>query len=208
MDCNIVHVEQGTDEWDELRHGRITASRIADVMAKPSTKRYKQYRREKILELLGHVENAEEAPEWARHGREMEPRAIAAYEWRYDCQVIHDCFLIHKEHDWLGASPDMLMLPNLDEGGEIKCRALFKNYHLARSAADRGVIGSYKWQLQTCMWLTGFDYWWFVNYYYGEDGHGGLVHKLSRSRIYRDDKLIAQIEARCKQLMEEVWESV
>ena len=56
MDCRIVKVEQGSDEWLALRRSRVTASRLADVMAKPDTKRYQKYRREKVLELLGNTD--------------------------------------------------------------------------------------------------------------------------------------------------------
>ena len=57
MDCKIIKVEQGSDEWLALRRSRITASRLADVMADPKTKRYQQYRREKVLELLGNTKH-------------------------------------------------------------------------------------------------------------------------------------------------------
>ena len=153
MDCRIIKVEQGSDEWLDLRRSRITASRLGDVMAGTDTKRYLKYRKEKVLELLGH-KNVEESPEWVRHGRENEPKAIAGYEWKYGADVEHNVFLISKEYDWLGASPDMLHIveipdeedpdegplprdgePEYDEGGEIKCRALFKNYKAAREQA-------------------------------------------------------------------------
>jgi len=211
MDCRIVTVEQGTDEWLDLRRGRITASRLADVCAKPTTKRYQQYRREKVLELLGHT-HVEESPEWARHGRENEPRAMRGYEWKYGVDVEHNVFLIHKEYDWLACSPDMLHLPGYDEGGEIKCRALYKNYRQARAVAEanRGLTTAApacdRHQVQGAIWVTGFSYWWYVNYYIGDDLEGGLTQKIHRVEIPRDDRLIEKMREACLRFMEEVYD--
>jgi len=211
MDCRIVTVEQGSDEWLDLRRNRITCSRLADVMAKPETKRYQKYQREKIKELLGY-RHVEESPEWARHGREHEPRALGAYEWRYEIDVEHDVFLISDRYDWLGGSPDLLHLPNYDEGGEIKCRALYKNYRKFRNLAEehkgttRACPAADRHQVQGHMMLTGFSRWAYINYYIGSDLEGGITQKLHRVWIPRDDTLIAQMEERAVQFMAECYE--
>lgn len=221
MDCKIVKVEQGSDEWLALRRSRITASRLGDVMAKPDTKRYTKYRREKVLELLGH-ENVEESPEWARHGRENEPKAIAGYEWRYETDVEHNVFLISKKYAWLGASPDMLHIvdpmppeatePEYDDGGEIKCRAMFKNYKAARDQAERyqgmtqAVPACDRHQIQGNMWLTGWNRWWYINFYIGDNLEGGMTQKIHRVSVARDQKLIDAMEIRCLKFMTECYE--
>ncbi len=226
MDCRIVRVEQGSDEWLALRRSRITASRLADVMAGKDTKRYKKYQREKVLELLGNT-NVEESPEWARHGRENEPKAIAGYEWKYGVDVEHNVFLIHKEYEWLGGSPDMLHIAGetdddiqqqegtddeYDEGGEIKCRAMFKNYKAARDQAERykgmklSVPACDRHQLQGNMWLTGWSRWWYVNFYIGDNLEGGLTQKVHRVAYARDQKLIDAMEIRCLKFMAECYE--
>ncbi len=234
MDCKIVKVEQGSDEWLALRRSRITASRLADVMAAPDTKRYKKYQREKVLELLGNT-NVEESPEWARHGRENEPKAVAGYEWRYEVDVEHNVFLISKEYDWLGGSPDMLHIcdkedlregesttefeerlaigaDEYDDGGEIKCRAMFKNYKAARDQAERykgmklSVPACDRHQLQGNMWLTGWNRWWYVNFYIGDNLEGGMTQKIHRVAYARDQKLIDAMEIRCLKFMAECYE--
>lgn len=211
MDCRIISVPQQSDEWHDLRRNRITCSRLVDVMAKPTTKRYQKYQREKIKEMLGH-RFVEENPHWAQHGKENEGRAIAAYEWRYELDVEHDVFLISSKYDWLGGSPDMLHLPNYDEGGEIKCRALFKNYKKYRDLADQyeGTIRACppenRHQVQGAMMLTGFDRWAYVNYYIGTDLAGGIAQKLHRVWIPRNQTLIDEMEERCKLFMAECYE--
>ena len=200
-------------------------------MAGTDTKRYTKYRKEKVLELLGH-KNVEEAPEWARHGRENEPKAIAGYEWKYEVDVEHNVFLISKEYDWLGGSPDMLhiavkeamkpladgevvideLVDEYDEGGEIKCRALFKNYKAAREQAERykgmkmAVPACDRHQLQGNMWLTGWSRWWYVNFYIGDNLEGGLTQKVHRIAYARDQKLIDAMEIRCLKFMKECYE--
>lgn len=216
MDCRIIKVEQGSDEWLALRRSRITASRLADVMAKPDTKRYQKYRREIVLELLGN-EHVEESPEWARHGRENEPKAIAGYEWKYQVDVEHNVFLIHKQYEWLGASPDMLhIVPDAedeyDDGCEIKCRALFKNYKARRTQSrlyegqPQAIPPADRHQVQGNMWLTGWSRWWYVDYYIGDDLEGGLTQKIHRVAVKRDQKLIDAMEIRCLQFMRECYE--
>lgn len=211
MDCRIVTVEQGTDEWLDLRRGRITASRLGDVCAKPTTKRYQKYMKEIVLELLGHT-HVEDAPEWARHGKENEPRALAGYKFKYDVDIEHDIFLIHKKYDWLSCSPDLLHLPDYDQGGEVKCRALYKNYRAARAYAENGkgkptcVPAEYRHQIQGAMWITGFKFWWYINYYIGDDLDGGIAQKIHRVACPRDPKLIKTMEEKCVSFMREAYD--
>lgn len=211
MDCRIISVEQGSDEWLDLRRNRITCSRLADVMAKPDTKRYRQYQSEKIKEMCGY-RGVEETPEWAQHGKENEPRAIGAYEWRYELDTEHDVFLVSDKYDWLAGSPDMLHLPDYDEGLEIKCRALYKNYRKYRNLAEQfhGTIRACppenRHQVQGFMMLTGFQRWGYVNYYIGSNLEGGIAQKLHRVWIPRDQKLIDAMEERCKLFIAECYE--
>lgn len=211
MDCRIIAVTQGSESWLDLRRTRITCSRLADVCAGKETKRYTQYRREKIKELLGH-KSVEETPEWAEAGKENESRAIAGYEYKYEVEVEHDVFLISKEFDWLGCSPDLLHLPNYDEGVELKIRKLYKNYrrHVQEAELYKGTIracpASERHQTQGAIWVTGFKRWWHCNYYIGPDLEGGQAQKIHRQAIPRDDKLIEAMEIRCLEFITEVYE--
>lgn len=211
MDCRIIRVKQGSDEWLDLRRTRITCSRLADVMAKKTTKRYTDYLEEKAKELCGH-KGVEKTPEWAEHGKENEGRALAEYERKFDLAVEHNVFLISEEYDWLSCSPDFLHLPDFDDGGEVKCRALFKNYKKERQwCHDHDGMTSAcpapnRHQVQGAMWLTGFTRWGFINYYIGSDLEGGQTQKLHRVWIPRDTKLIERMEIRCLEFMTEAYQ--
>ena len=211
MDCRIIQVEQGSDEWLDLRRTRITASRMGDVMAKKNTKRYKQYRAEKIRELCG-FKDVEESPEWAAHGKENEPRALAGYEYKHDVDVEHNLFLISKKYPWLSASPDLMHKPKYNNGGEVKCRALYKNYRKYRQRA-RDYEGlpiacpaEDRHQVQATMWVSGFKYWFYINYYIGSDLAGGMTQNIHRVAIPRDQKLIDKMEIRSLEFMKECYE--
>jgi len=220
VDCKVVHVPQQSDEWFALRRCRITASRLGDVMAGKKTDRYRRYRREKVLELLGH-EAVEENPEWFAHGREQEPRAIAAYEWKFNVDTEHDVFMISDKYDWLGASPDMLHIaadsnPDNDDeyndGAEIKCRKLYKNYRLHIQMAKqfegsiKAAAAANRHQIQGNIMISGFDRWGLVNYYEGKGPNGEPKRLIHRVWIPRDEKLISDMEVRSLELMKEVYE--
>ena len=211
LECRIVRVAQPSDEWLDLRRTRITTSRLGDVCAGKDTKRYQQYRKEKVLELLGNKQ-VELTPEWAAHGKENEPRALAGYTYKYGIQLEHNVFLIHKKFDWLACSPDFFHLPDYNEGGEIKCREMYKNYRKIRDECEyykgqaRCIPACDRRQVQGAMWLTGFDFWWYVNYYVGSDLEGGQTQKIHRIAVPRDQKMIDTMEVRCLEFLKEGYD--
>lgn len=205
MECQVISVPQGSDDWDALRRCRITVSRLGDVMADPKTKRYRKYRAQLACEMNG-MEFKDEDKPWFAHGKEMEPRALAAYQWKFEQRIEHDLFFIHHKYDWLGGSPDFLTVDH-SEGGEIKCRKEWEQYrNVVRKSMERerkgmsAALPEHQHQIQGAMWLTGFRSWWYVNYYENRKG----VRKIHRILVARDDKLIREMERRCKRFILEV----
>ena len=213
MDCKVIHVQQGSDEWLDLRRCRITASKLGTVMSKPSTEGYQKLQRLIAQELNGFSPVEEDAP-WFAHGKEQEPRALGLYQWTYDVDIEHDVFLVHREHDWFGCSPDLLHKPELEIGGELKCRAMYKTYlkHVALADkmelqdATRAVPAAERFQVQGAMWITGFDEWYFINYYEGPDYDGSESREIHRVVIPRDQDLIDRMELRCLAFIRECYE--
>lgn len=114
--------EQRTDEWFAQRCGKVTASRIADLMARtksgPGAAR-KNYLAELLVErLTGEPKQgfSSAAMEW---GTEQEPRARAMYSFLTGFSVVETGFVPHPTLGMTGASPDGLV----GEDGlvEIKC---------------------------------------------------------------------------------------
>lgn len=115
-------IEQGTEEWKSLRLGKLTASRMADVLATTKTgvsASRKNYMALLVAErLTGQCAESftNAAMAW---GTDNEPLARAEYEILTDCSVDQVAFVDHPTIAWCGASPDGLLL---DDGLiEIKC---------------------------------------------------------------------------------------
>jgi len=112
-------MDQRSDEWFEARRGKITASKIADVMMKKTTAGYRNYRAQLMCErLTGQVAESfsNAAMQW---GTDTEPQARAAYEFYSGLEVVEIGFVDHPSIENTGASPDGLVA---DDGMiEIKC---------------------------------------------------------------------------------------
>ena len=120
---NIVNVEQGTDEWKAARAGKVTASRINDILAKVKTGEAadrRNYRAQIVAEIMTGVpqETSFYSAEM-KWGNEQEPYARAAYEMRKNVLVDQVGMVLHPTIERCAASPDGLVG---DDGlVEIKC---------------------------------------------------------------------------------------
>lgn len=119
----FIDCEQGGAEWFAARCGRITGSRLMDVMAYLKSGAPAQKRQDYILEiaaerLTGLTKDRYKSPamQW---GTDHESEARCAYEMAADDLVVPVGFAVHPELDFTGASPDGI----IGEQGilEIKC---------------------------------------------------------------------------------------
>jgi putative phage-type endonuclease len=118
----LIDCEQGSAEWFQVRCGRITASRIIDVMAVRKDKKEAaariDYRFDLMAErLTGQVEDNFVSREmlW---GKEVELEARSIYERETDTFAEQIGFAIHSSMDYSGASADSLI--DINGGLEIK----------------------------------------------------------------------------------------
>lgn len=115
-------MEQRSDEWFSARLGKVTASRVSDVIAKTKTGASAS-RANYMAELLCERLTGEKAQSFSsaamQWGEEQEGAARAAYSLMTDATVDLVGFVVHPEIPFLGASPDGLV----GEDGlvEIKC---------------------------------------------------------------------------------------
>ena len=103
---------QGSDEWKQARVGKVTASRMADVMARTKSgygASRSNYMAELIAErLTGNPANGY-VNEAMKFGTENEPLARAAYVFSYGVEVEEVGFIDHPEMEMTGCSPDGLI---------------------------------------------------------------------------------------------------
>src|SRR4051812_47586094 len=118
----MLEIVQGSDAWFQARLGRVTASRVADVIAKTksgSSAQRANYAAQLIAErLTGRVAESYSNAAMA-HGTEYEPEARSAYEFFHSASVTEIGFVPHPTIEQAGCSPDGLI--GLDGLLEIKC---------------------------------------------------------------------------------------
>lgn len=113
-------MEQGTDEWFAARFGRITASHAAGCLRRSNLSNGK--RGEGPLGAFRAIMaiTQRQANDRMLYGMKHEQEARESY-WLWSGQPVIEPggFWVHREHDWLGASPDGIVLP--DGCLQIKC---------------------------------------------------------------------------------------
>lgn len=119
----ILELTQGSDAWIRARAGKVTASRIADVMAKIKTGESasrRDYKAQIVAEILTGTpqENGFKSAEM-QWGNDQEPFARAAYEIATGAMVDQVGLVLHPSIGRGAASPDGLV--GLDGLVEIKC---------------------------------------------------------------------------------------
>ena len=195
---NATRVEQGSDEWKRLRLGHVTASNVADVMAKgksgEATTRYK-YKVRLVAERMTDTipeSYSNSAMEW---GVEMEPIARMQYEAKTNAFVDKTGFWHHPTIQWVGVSPDGLV----GEDGLVEIKCPNTTTHLDYIFANK-VPSEYYKQVQCQLWVTGRKWCDFVSF----DPRLPTRNQLLIIRAERDEALIADMEIEVKQFLSEV----
>ncbi len=181
-------MEQRTPEWYAARAGKVTASRVADVIAKtksgPSASRA-TYMGELIAERLTGVcveRYTNSAMQW---GTDTEAEALAAYQFDTTTLVTPVGFCQHPKIEMAGASPDGCA--GFDGLLEIKCPN--SSTHID-TLLGRSVPAKYVTQMQWQLACTGRKWCDFVSY----DPRLPEAMRLFIKRVARDDKAIAELE--------------
>jgi putative phage-type endonuclease len=108
----IEKVEQGTPEWFAARLGNVTASRVADVIAKTKSgyaASRDNYMAQLICERMTNTVAESFSSPAMQWGTETEPLARAAYESLADVLVDEVGYIAHPTIERAGASPDGLI---------------------------------------------------------------------------------------------------
>ncbi|KZS22191.1 YqaJ viral recombinase family protein [Wohlfahrtiimonas chitiniclastica] len=160
---------QRTEQWFADRIGKVTASRLYDVIAKKRTGEYtaarEVYLNEIILERLTGVSEEVFINKAMQRGIDYEPKAKEAYMLKTMHEIEDVGFINHPTIPNFGASPDGLILDMfgqpLNKGIEIKCPT--RSTHL-RTLWKSDISPKYLYQMYGQMMVTGFDSWVFMSY--------------------------------------------
>jgi putative phage-type endonuclease len=192
-------IEQGSPEWFAQRAGKVTASRIADMMAKTKSgwgASRTNYAAQLVAErLTGAVEPGYTSPamQW---GKDTEAQARAAYCFRLDTDVTEVGFIDHPMIAMSGASPDGFV-----KGAaglvEIKCPNTATHIETLLGGS---VPAKYVLQMQWQMACTSASWCDFVSF----DPRLPESMRLFVERVARDNAMIGDLEREVRAFLAEV----
>lgn len=195
-------MEQRTEEWFKARLGKVTASKVADVMAKTKTgisASRANYLSDLVVERLT-GQQAEfyqnDAMQW---GTDTEPQARMAYEAHKKVLVDEEGFIDHPSIANFGCSPDGL----IETDGLIEIKCPNSKTHIDTLLSGKAP-SKYIPQMQTQMAITGKQYCDFVSF----DPRLPEDLQLFIVRVDRDNDYIAKLEEEVVGFLNEVEQTV
>jgi putative phage-type endonuclease len=145
-------VEQRSPEWFASRLGKVTASRVADVIAKTKSG-YSASRDNYMAQLICERLTGQQGESFTNSamtwGTETEPLARSAFEAYADVMVEEVGFVSHPTIEMSGASPDGLV--GLFGMLEIKCPNTATHIDtLLTQTVPSKYITQMQWQMRCC----------------------------------------------------------
>ena len=195
-------MDQRTDEWFAARLGKVTASRVADVIAKtktgPSASR-ENYATQLVLERLTNKQAESYTNSAMQWGTETEPMARQAYELKRGLFVNETGFVDHPTIEMCGASPDGLV--GADGLIEIKCPN--SATHMETILTQK-VPAKYIPQMMWQMSCTGRNWCDFVSF----DPRFPENLQIFIERVTYDPTYVRMLELEITQFLDEVTKKV
>ena len=194
----IEMMEQGTDDWFAARLGKVTASKIADVMAKTKSgtaATRDNYMAQLVVERLTNTRAESFSNSAMQWGTDQEPFARAAYEAAQGVLVEEVGFVTHPRIDMAGASPDGLV--GLFGMCEIKCP---NTATMIETLLTEKVPAKYFAQMQMQMACTDRAWCDYVVF----DPRMPAKAQLFIKRVERDEVFIAEMEAEIIKFLGEI----
>ena len=199
--------EQGTEGWFADRLGKVTASRLSDVLAKTKTD-YSASRNNYMTQLVLETITQSRAESYTNlamaWGTEQEPFARAAYEAKTGQMVEEVGFLPHPTISLAGASPDGLVG---DDGMvEIKCPSTstalecWLTQSQGGNAVDSKYFAQMQWQMR-CADRSWCDYVVF-------DPRMPAKAQLFVTRVERDEEWLKNAEEEVTKFLVEMQAKV
>jgi len=190
-------VEQGSDSWLEIRRGKATASRVADILAKTKTgvsASRGNYMIELALQRVTKVIEPSFMNDAMQWGKDNEQTARTAFEVAHNVFVDQVAFVDHPTIKDFGCSPDGVIGDSLLE---LKCpyqSAVHWSYF------KDGCPSKYYTQIQAQMSCTGAKSVWFVSY----DPRMPPRSQLYIEEVLREEEFINKLEEEVLKFLNEV----
>ena len=189
----FVDVDQNSEEWFDMRAGKLTSSKLGVIMAnfgKSFGEPAKKYAVNIAIEqITGKPIASTYSNEHMERGHEQEPIARMLYEEEFFCDVTNGGFW---DGGFSACSPDGMV----SDTGVIEIKSVIAPVHFA-SIQRQNVDPAYKWQCIGNLKFTGRDWLDFVSYCaeFPEDKQL-FVHRLNKGDLSEE---FGMIDARVKE---------
>ena len=195
----LLNDKQGSAGWLQARVGRITGSRIVDVMnfrkdGKPGADRLR-YFAEILCERLTGIATEHYVSSYMEHGTELEPLARASYEVFTGNNVEQIGIAIHPTMDYFSCSPDGLV----NDDGIVEFKAPATITHIGWLLAGQPPA-EHEAQMYSEMVCCERDWCDFMSY---DDRLPDPLKRFIKRLPYNEQK-VAEIESAVRQFHEEV----
>lgn len=194
-------MQQRSEEWFQARLGKVTASKLSDVMAttKSGESAYRRtYRHQLVTERLTGKQTEIYINQAMQHGMDTEDEARDFYVFKY-ADVEEVGFIDHPTIDMAGASPDGLV--GTDGLIEIKCR---QPQNHTETLISHQIPSRYKLQMYWQMACTGRKWCDYVSYCPSFPEN----LKMVVIRLHWDDEQIKLLEESVTKFLTEVKDTV
>lgn len=191
-------IVQGSPEWFEQRCGKVTASKVADLIAKTKSG-YSASRANYMAQLVAERLTGTVAESFSnaamQWGADIEPEARRNYEFFTNATVDEASFVPHPSIAETGASPDGYV--GADGLLEIKCPNT--STHI-ETLLGGSVPGKYITQIQWQLACTGRAWCDFVSF----DPRMPETMNIFIKRVPRDDAAIQSLESEVTDFLNEL----
>jgi len=195
-------MEQLSQEWFEARLGKVTASRVSDVLAtikSGEAASRKNYKLQLVTERLTNKKTDSYTNQAMQDGIDREPMAREIYEKFKEVKVEEIGFVQHPEIKMAGASPDGLV----GDDGIIEIKCPIETTHTT-NLLERKLPSKYKPQVQFQLATTGRKWCDFISYNPNFEPRLQLIV----IRVERDDEYIEMLEFEITNFLNEVEEMI
>ena len=184
----IETCEQGSAEWLTMRLGKVTASRVGDVLSKGRGNSPSQKEKSYMMELIAETLTGQSKPffenDAMRWGTETEPQARSMYEINNDFVTVKEVAFIEL-NEFIGVSPDGLVGDN----GLLEIKCPTTTTQINRALSDN-YSSDYKAQIQMQLWISGRDWCDFVSF----DPRLDCEASYLQQRVMRDEEYIKEMQ--------------
>ena len=198
----IETCEQGSEEWLSLRLGKITASRVKDVLTKgrgtSPSKTAESYMMELIAEILTGKSKPFFENDAMRWGTETEPQARAMYAVNNNFVDVKEVAFV-EHNDQVGISPDGLV----GDKGLLEIKCPLTTTQLRRALSD-DYSADYKAQIQMQLWVTEREWCDFLSF----DPRLECAAGYLQQRVYRDEEYIEEMKTKVYAFVEKMNELI